>query len=240
MTVHADPLGGSTLELAPLPEGMTGFGVAELGYLLSLHPGEVTERTRQFVGLDARMTSDETILLCGASALTARGLLSAEDGQVQSRSAAALLEVAVGRTLRWTRIGILTAASGMTDVVFLLQTPELCGLVEPAATVTWWAAFGDADDDPGDLLAPLVRSRLVQPGDAVVVDVVEADGSRRNLLVGVEASGQLSCTTDVGPGGEGGTRTVVGPGQLPETLRAVVPAVSAATPGRSAPDGGAR
>ncbi|GAA1900013.1 hypothetical protein [Lapillicoccus jejuensis] len=229
MTVTADPFAGTDLGLAELPDGMTGFGVAEVGFLLSLHRDEVTaEASRRFVGLDERLVTDELLLLAGASSLTARGLLTVDERAVQARSAAALLEVALGRTVRWTRVALLGEDDTMANVVFFLQTPEVCAIVEPSVTATWWTGFGQAGDDPGALLDALARTRLDQGDAAVIVDVREPDGARRNLLVGREGQGALVATADVGPGGEGGTRVdLEGPDALAEVLRSMVPAVTA-------------
>ena len=229
MTVTADPLAGTDLGLAELPDGMTGFGVAEVGFLLSLHRDEESaEASRRFVGLDERLVTDELLLLAGASSLTARGLLTVDSETVQARSGAALLEVALGRTVRWTRVALLGEEDTMADVVFFFQTPEVCALVEPSVSATWWAGFGQASDDPGALLEALARTRLDQGDAAVIVDVREPDGGRRNLLVGREGLGTLVATADVGPGGDGGTRLDLdAQGGLAAVLRGMVPAVAA-------------
>lgn len=229
MTVVADPLEGTDLRLAELPDGMTGFGVAELGFLLSLHEGEEAATTsRRTLGLDERLVTDELLLLSGASSLTARGMLTVDERSVQARSSAALLEVALGRAVRWTRVALLGERDTLVDIVFLLQSPEVTAVVEGSATATWWVRFGEPEQDPAPLLAALADARL-QGGDAaVIVDVREAAGETHNLLLGRDGLGEVRATADVGPGGQGGTSLEVPDEEaLLRVLRGMVPGVVA-------------
>lgn len=229
MTVVADPLEGTDLRLADLPEGMTGFGVAELGFLLSLHEGdEAATTSRRTLGLDERLVTDELLLLSGASSLTARGMLSIDEHGVQARSSAALLEVALGRASRWTRVALLTEHDDLANVVFLLQAPEVTAVVEGSATATWWVRFGEPEQDPAPLLDALARTRLESGDAAVIVDVRDAAGGTRNLLLGRDGLGAVTATADVGPGGRGGRPLdLAADGALEALLREMVPAVTA-------------
>lgn len=225
MTVITDPLAGTDLAAIDPPEGLSGFGLGELFFILSLHPGPVTATTRQWLFLEDKFATPE-VTICGASSLLARGLLTttpAED--VQLRSGAALLEVATGQTVQWTRVGFI-GVDTEPRAAFFLQTPIVSAVLQLDAMATWWCRFGDADDDPGAIIDALVASRFAmdQQG-SVIVDTMDATNVRRNILVSRVGDG-FEALADVERGGAAGQRLEVPPDGLPALFRGLVGATA--------------
>lgn len=221
MTVITDPLAGTDLAAAPVPEGLVGLGLGEVFFLLSLHDTPTTALSRAFLLLDPKY-GREDIVLCGASSLFARGMLTMDGERLVSRSSAALFEVVTGQTVRWTRVGLI-GPDTEPRAAFFLQTPILSGVIQPDAMATWWTRFGDADDDTGAILLALVRSRLeLDPGAAAIVDTMDADQVHHNLLVLTE-DGELIARAETTFGGSGGTQVELPADGLAGTLRDLVP-----------------
>ena len=150
-----DPLKGTPLEAFELPEGVVGFGAAELAYVLARHDGPAALKTREVLMLDPRQTSDG-IRLAGASSLVARGWLVEGDTDAgDTKSYAALLEYATGQSYRWSRIGLVDPTTKDVDFVVLLESDTVVALLQPRIYASWFVRFGEPDTDP----APASSSR---------------------------------------------------------------------------------
>ena len=225
MTVITDPLADTDLAAIDPPEGLSGFGLGELFFILSLHPGPVTTTTRQWLFLEDKFATPE-VALCGASSLLARGLLTTTaDEDLQLRSSAALLEVATGRTVQWTRVGFI-GVDTQPRAAFFLQTPVVSAVLQLDAMATWWCRFGDADDDPGAIIDALVASRFaMDPQGSVIVDTMNDTNVRRNILVRRLDDG-FAALADVKRGGTGGRELEVPPDGLPALFSGLVGATA--------------
>lgn len=219
MTI-TDPLAGTPLALAPTPDGMVGLGIAEMAYIASRGTSDAATLSRDFLGLNP---PDDQVAFLGASALTARGFLTGRGtDELEVRSSAALLQIALGTATRWTRIGVL-AREADPAVVYLVQTPELAALIEPAALASWWLSFTDDPTVTPRLITELLLGRLeANPEVACIVDSRDLTAIRHNLLVTRAADGELTVSVDVEPGGEGGTPTDIPAGGLLELVTALM------------------
>lgn len=221
---NPDPLAGTDLATAPLPDGLVGLGLAEVFFLMSLHDTPTTALSREFLLLDPKFGRDD-IVLCGASSLVARGMLTMDGERLVARSSAALFEVITGQTVRWTRVGLI-GPDTEPRAAFFLQTPVVSGVVQPDAMATWWTRFGDADDDTGAILEALVRSRLeLDPGAGAIIDTMGADQVHHNVLVRTEG-GELMARAETEFGGVGGTRIEMPADGLAGIFRNLVPATA--------------
>src|SRR5688572_30556212 len=104
-----DPMKGTPPEAVELPDGIYGFGAAEMAFLLARHDTPASLMSRSVVLLDPAMAG-EGVLLSGASSLVSRGLfVTSADGPGDTRSVAALVEYALGQAVRWSQIGWVNA-----------------------------------------------------------------------------------------------------------------------------------
>ncbi len=219
-----DPLQGTDLARAALPESMTGFGIAEIATIVASQETPEAARSREIFGIAANYASDD-IVLAGSSALTARGLLSSTAGEGHLLSSAALLRTAVSTCVRWTRIGLLSEST--PRVVFVLQSPDVTAIVEPNAVLTWWTAFADPSQDVAALVGSLVEQRLGTHTPAVLVDVRSLDASVGNVVIAKDSNDALIARTNVDAEGVGGEEHHVASDGLVDLLAAYVPVVSA-------------
>jgi hypothetical protein len=143
--VTGDLLDGTDLAAVQPPDGMVGFGHAEVACLLTRHPGPPADRSAATLGVDLEAVSDD-VHRAGLSSLLARGLVQQEDGRFLPRSAAALLDYAMGAATRWTSIDIRHQQG--PDLAVVLHAPEVLALLQPRALGAWFAAFTGAVDQP--------------------------------------------------------------------------------------------
>lgn len=175
--MSADALAGTPLAPIDLPTNTTGFGMVEVLYLLARHPGDATTTTRSVLGVPDDAL-DVQYAMAGRSTLVARGLVAVTAEQTeQSRGAAALLEVAMGATRRWTRI-VIDWHDG-ADCVVLLEAPGLIAVVQPRALGTFYTSF--ADPGAGSALAATTAIDLAlgqHPGARVAIEVISPHGPK--------------------------------------------------------------
>ena len=146
-----DPLAGTDLAAVVLPEGMVGFGGAEVAALVSRHPGPTAERSAAVLGVD--MTTGDDVRRAGMSSLLARRLVEQSKGRFLPRSAAALLDYALGAAERWTTIAI--SHDEGRDLAVVLHAPEVVALMQPRALGSWFAAFTGSSGEPDTAVAAL-------------------------------------------------------------------------------------
>ncbi len=159
-------LAGTDLAAVQLPDDVTGFGVAEVAYLLSRHKGPATERSAGLL-LDRDDVTGVLVRTTGASSLLARGLVEMDaDHELFTRSAAALFEYAAGAARRWTTVGILSGAG--RDLGLVLQAPGVVSVLQPRPLGTWFAGFSGAADQPAQAVLPMLRKVVADRPEASV------------------------------------------------------------------------
>ncbi len=182
--MSTDALAGTPLAPVELPPDTTGFGLVEVLYLLARHPGDTVVTTRTMLGVPDDAL-DVQYAMAGRSTLVARGLVAVTpQGAEQSRGAAALLEVAMGLTRRWTRIVVEWDEDGRgSDRLVLLEAPDVVGVVQPRALGTFFASFADPAAGTAVAATTAIDLSLAQhPGARIAIEVT-ADGHTRTLFV---------------------------------------------------------
>lgn len=173
----------SGTDLAPieLPDGVTGFGVAEVAYLLSRHDGDVVAKSRSLLQAEDERI-DDFVRACGASSLLARGMAAIDSGVIETRSAAALLEFAMMLTRRWTVLRRTDPDS--VDIVVVFQAPHTIVIAQPRSFGTWFASYSDDLDHPGHLVLKLLQDLDdIEPGSQLSVATSTVDGPNIDLSV---------------------------------------------------------
>ncbi|MFQ4149063.1 hypothetical protein AAGW05_10230 [Arthrobacter sp. LAPM80] len=150
-------LDGTEFAGVQLPEDVVGFGFAEVAYLLGRHDSVQADMLRAKLILDQENNSEAT-KASGLSSLVARGWVAARNQQVQSRSAAALLEYVGARGGRWTTMGIANAQQ--PDLALVVESAGLIAMLQPRAYGTWFAGFSSDESPAGALLTSTLRERV--------------------------------------------------------------------------------
>lgn len=147
-----DPLAGTELERVALPEGVYGFGWAELRYLLGQHDTPAARTSARSLGFDAAPVGD-VALAAGLSSLLVRGLAAPVDDRAVSRGEAAVVETVLARGLRWSGISLRTGDTA--DLLVLIEDGEALAVFQPRSLGTWFVGLTNERDDPS---APVLRS----------------------------------------------------------------------------------
>lgn len=164
-------------ELAPveLPEAMTGFGLAEIAYLLSRHQTAATQRSTHLMRLDDGIELSADFLRAGASSLYARGLLTLRPDSFTTLGAAALLEYSLGSATSQTVVEVVSEAS--VDAAVVLIASEVLATLQPRAMGTWFTSFsGAVPDAPRLLFDVLAAATAEHPGSSVSLTTSTVDG----------------------------------------------------------------
>lgn len=171
-------------ELAPvgLPEGMVGFGLAEVAYLLSRHDTPAVKRAYRLFDLDDGIDLTDDFLRSGASSLFARGFLRQNtNGTSTTLSAAALMEYVTGANTSQTVVEIVSAQS--MDAAVVLIAPEVLATLQPRAMGTWFASFTDAVADAPRLMFEVLRAALKDyPESSVALITVGDDAPKKAIF----------------------------------------------------------
>lgn len=172
---------GTELAAIEPPDGVTGFGAAEVAYLLARHDTAEMGKSQALLRAGESDEMDEFARACGASSLLARGLAAVRDDQIETLGAAALLEYAALRTDQWT---VLKRTDGAHDGVIVFHTPETLVVTQPRSFGTWFVSYSDDIRQPADLVVllldelagleaasefDLATSRLGGPGQHVAI-----------------------------------------------------------------------
>lgn len=171
--------------LAPvaMPEGVTGFGAAEIAFLAARHPGPITDRSVDILTLPAQF-GGEVGRAAGASSLLARGLLAPSGEDWQTRDVAALVEYAIGTCSRWVRVDLVVP--GRTDTVYALVADAVVAVLQPRALGTWFASISDRADRLAEVPLQVLRAAGPAADDAagakVRVAATDPDGQTRELF----------------------------------------------------------
>lgn len=172
---------GTDLASIELPNGVTGFGAAEVAYLLSRHEGDVVAKSRSLLQAEDERI-DDFVRACGASSLLARGMAAIDSGTIETRSAAALLEFAIMLTRRWTVLRRTDPSS--VDIVVVFQAPDTIVIAQPRSFGTWFTSYSDDLDRPGHLVLKLLQDLdAIEPGSQLSVTTATVDGPDSDLLV---------------------------------------------------------
>lgn len=147
-----DPLAGTELERVALPEGVYGFGWAELRHLLGQHDTLAARTSAKALGFDAA-PADEVALAAGLSSLLARGLAAPVGDRAVSRGEAAVVETVLAQGLRWT--GISFRVGDTADLLVLVEDGEALAVLQPRSLGTWFVGLTNETAHP---FAPVVRS----------------------------------------------------------------------------------
>jgi hypothetical protein len=139
-----------------------------------------------------------------------------------TKAYAGLLEYALGKADRWTRIGLVDSETHKVDYAVLVESDTVAVLLQPRIFASWFIKFSDASIDTGQLVADIVRDQLTrQPGVRVILQVQTLD-TDRNLAVRAAEGGGFDVLANVsGPDtGEGGVVELTG---LVEAIKALYP-----------------
>jgi hypothetical protein len=153
----------TVLEPVELPPGVTGFGSAELLYLLARRDTAVMRRSREFLAPGVEGITDSSspafeLVKAGASSLVARGLVSQEpaDSALVSKAEAALVEYSASHASRWTRV--TGVGENTRDMMLFLQAPGMTAGLQPRGLGSWFAGFNEGDAAPGHMVKAFIES----------------------------------------------------------------------------------
>lgn len=153
-----------------LPPGVTGFGIAEVAYLLSRHSGSAALKSRGLMVLDELAVQDDFVR-AGASSLVARGLLTeGSSGETALLEWAAFLDYALAAGTTWTEIGI--NRGGIPDIALVIESPAVIAVLQPRILGTWFASFVDDVTTYAETVLALLREVRAQREDVSFFVVV--------------------------------------------------------------------
>ena len=150
-----DPLAGSDLARAPLPENVYGFGWAEIRYLLDRHATPSSLMAVTSLGFNAA-PDDEVVAAAGVASLLARGLAVANGDRATSRGEAAVLETVFARGLRWSGISSRDGEHG--DLMVVIEDGGIIAMLQPRSLGTWFVGLNDEVQSPGPVLARAIEA----------------------------------------------------------------------------------
>lgn len=216
--MSSDLLAGTDLAAVKLPDGMVGFGRAEVACLLTRHPGPLADRSAATLGVDLESVSDD-VHRAGLSSLLARGLVRQHEGRFLPRSAAALLDYTMGAATRWTSIDI--AHEQGSDLAVVLHAPEALALLQPRALGSWFAAFTAADQPALAVLALVGAVREEHPDAGFDIGSGTLESPARGLFVRHDADTDRYAVLDRTADPEAADRRVLDEPALLGTLAAL-------------------
>lgn len=149
-------------------EQYTGFGAAEVAYLLSRYePVGAAAKSAELLRIDLEKAGS-SVLASGASALLARGLARLDGDEVVLEAEAAVLAYALVAGTHWTEIGFMASRDQTTDAAVMIQAPQAVVLLQPRALGTWYLLVKDPKVSAGDAVRKLAEAFLAEhPGAAV-------------------------------------------------------------------------
>lgn len=147
-----DPMAGTDLARVVLPEGVYGFGWAELRFLLGQHQTPSANASARSLGFDAAPT-DASAASAGLSSLLARGLAAPVGDRAVTRGEAALIETVLARGVRWSGISVRGAQAA--DLLVLIEDGGALALFQPRSLGTWFVGLTNETAQPA---APVGRS----------------------------------------------------------------------------------
>lgn len=147
-----DPLAGSDVARVVLPEGVYGFGWAELRYLLGRHDTPASRASTTSLGF-ADAPTEAIAVSAGVSSLLARGLAEAVGDRAVSRGEAAMIETLLAKGVRWS--GISLRVGDMADLMVLIEDGGALGLFQPRSLGTWFVGLTNETEQPS---APVLRA----------------------------------------------------------------------------------
>lgn len=131
-----------------------GFSVHELQYLLSISPGESSDRSADLLNVGPVPSIDETILVGGASLLSSGRLEMLDDGAFRPTGAALIVAFILTTANRWHFI--TSAAGEAVDAGVFIESPSGGVLAQPRTLGTWWFVLLDPAAQPGQVLVDTV------------------------------------------------------------------------------------
>lgn len=179
---------GTELAAGELPDAVTGFGAAEIAYLLSRHDDLVIRKSAALVQPpDEQMT--EYVRACGASSLLARGLAAVKDEQIETLSVAALFEYGALRAEQWT---VVKRVDGRVhDGVIIFHTPETLVVVQPRSVGTVFVSYSDDVERPGEIVTTLVGELAAgDPAAEISVSTSRLDAEAPPLTLAWDAASE--------------------------------------------------
>lgn len=215
-------LSGTEFAGVELPDDVVGFGFAEVAYLLGRHDSSQAAVLRSKLILDDSYNA-EPIMVSGLSSLIARGWVAATETQVQSRSAAALLEYVGAKGQRWTTMGIANAEQ--PDLGIVVEANGLVALLQPRAYGTWFAGFSSDQNPTSALLTATLREKVTEIPETAMYFVSETLGSRPRSIFVRRDHGENAWDVVLDAEGPGtGTRKLVDDAGLDSLFATFVPA----------------
>ncbi|NJC23481.1 hypothetical protein BJ994_002557 [Arthrobacter pigmenti] len=178
-------------------DAVTGFGIAEISYLMSLGEGKSADKTREVmpVGVEA---SSPGLIAAGASSLLARGLVRIEDDRVLPTALANGVSYTLASAQRWTQFGIFRGDS--LDFALYLQAPEMSALFQPRALSSWFVMVRNPARTDAELLLESIKTTISQSPDSVVFLRSHTLDDEANLFVRAGENGVWDVATVREPG----------------------------------------
>lgn len=161
MTFDLRPPAGDS----PSPDTVTGFGVAEISYLLSLGEGAEADRSRDVLSVGAEAGSP-ALVAAGASSLLARGLVRIDGDKVLPGPIANIVSYTFASARRWTQFGIFR--EDKLDFALYLQAPLVSVLFQPRALSTWFVVIKEPGRTDAELLLESIKTTIAESPDSVV------------------------------------------------------------------------
>jgi hypothetical protein len=198
---------GTDLAPVEMPKGVTGFGSAEMLYLLARHDTAVMARSRELlapgvVGYADPASPTFPLVRAGASSLVARGLVQERvDGWLVSKAEAALLEYAAAEASRWTKV-IVVGEQG-ADLGILLHADAVTAVLQARDVGTWFAGFHQGDVAPAPLVIDFIeRLQALHPDYIFGVLTWDRSGKAGSLTVTLDAASDRWAVLDHGAAGD--------------------------------------
>lgn len=143
----------------------TGFGAAEIAYLLTNSAGAVKAKNIEVMQIRPEVLTEQISAL-GASSLLARGELTADGDRVELAGAARLLNHTLARAERWTEIALVNDTG--VEAALYIQSRELSIFLQPAALSTWFMVVKVPEASDASMLKQIIDTYVSAHPEAAV------------------------------------------------------------------------
>lgn len=179
----------------------TGFGIAEMAYILQLQDTEAASRSADWLRLHDE-TANVDLIRAGLSSLVARGMAMANaESEFSFSLEVDVVAYTVANAARWTQIDLLQSAT-LGDSVLHIESDRTKLLLQPRTMQAWFALPQDPALSPEAAQSYVVRDHLTNHPDGGARLRTDGPEGQFGLLVRKAPEGWICATVagdDVGP-----------------------------------------